>query len=273
MKTTILTLATLLMVACGVTQKNNNDNIDETLPIEQIDKELSELLHAVEENKAEYGIGDFVKTFDNRLKHYLRYPQTFENDMPLLKQQMHISEFPNTGHKKYSFEWYEGGTMGYCSNTYIQYRNDDGEVDFVPYQNDLRYPTSFSLTDFCHNGTAYYLVIRYERGSSSIWSYYVAVISIEDGKIVYHPEFFPPEFNFKPGTEEYFIYDENGDIIDNSERPSYFMYVCGTQTCNTNVDCDFDPKTLTVKVKDDADWTESRTGAVIEREWRLNIPE
>ena len=65
------------------------------------------------------------------------------------------------------------------------------------------------------------------------------------------------------------LYDENGEIIDHSERTSYFVTVCGTENANSNVD--FDPKTLTLKIKDDADTTESRTGAVVERELRLSI--
>lgn len=67
------------------------------------------------------------------------------------------------------------------------------------------------------------------------------------------------------------LYDENGEIIDHSERTSYFVTVCGTENANSNVDVDFDPKTLTLKIKDDADTTESRTGAIVERELRLNI--
>jgi hypothetical protein len=71
-------------------------------------------------------------------------------------------------------------------------------------------------------------------------------------------------------TEEYYIYDAKGDFIDQAERECWYIRVCGTQNCNTNVNFDFDPKTLTVSVKDDADWTESRTGAVVEREWKLD---
>lgn len=274
MKHLTLIFATLLMVACGgVTKNENNEStIDKTMPVEQIDKELADLLSVVDENSGQYGVMDHAKAFARRLEHYLRYPQTLENDMPLLKKMMHISEFPISGYKKYSFSWYEGGTMGYNYNTYIQYRDKKGKVSFIPYLNDLRYPATFWLTDFCHNDTVYYLVKERAQGMSCSWYYSVAIFSIEDGNVVYHPEFYPKELNFKSrGTEEYFIYDENGEIIDNSERPSYFVTVCGTENANSNVDVDFDPKTLTLKIKDDADTTESRTGAVVEREWRLNI--
>ena len=66
-------------------------------------------------------------------------------------------------------------------------------------------------------------------------------------------------------------YEESGKIVDNAERPSYFICVWGTETGNPNVGFDFDTETLTFNVRDDADWTESRTGAIEEREWKLKI--
>ena len=272
MKHLTLIFAMLLAVACGVQPTKNNQDIGEIKPIEQIDKELVELILAIEKNSDYWGPNtDDVKAFTNALERYLRYPQTYGNDMPLLSEKMYIKKFPISGNKLYSYGWDEGGTMGYRHNTYIQYRNEDGDIEYVPFLNDLRYPSSFNLQEFCYDNTIYYLVEQYSRGMSCSWYYYIAIISIKDGAITYHPEFFPEELNFKPGTEEYFIYDESGEIIDNSERPSYFMGVCGTENANTNVGFDFAPETLTIKVRDDADWTESRTGAVVEREWRLSI--
>ena len=272
MKHLTLIFAMLLAVACGVQPTKNNQDIGEIKPVEQIDKELVELILVIEKNSDRWGPNtDDVKAFTNALERYLRYPQTYGNDMPLLSEKMYIKKFPISGNKLYSYGWDEGGTMGYRHNTYIQYRNEDGDIEYVPFLNDLRYPSSFNLQEFCYDNRIYYLVEQYSRGMSCSWYYYIAIISIKDGAITYHPEFFPEELNFKPGTEEYFIYDESGEIIDNSERPRYFMSVCGTENANTNIGFDFDPETLTIKVRDDADWTESRTGAVVEREWRLSI--
>ena len=270
MKHLTLIFAMLLTVACGAKTTKNNSEIDETLPIEQIDKELADLLSVVDKNSGQYGVLDHARAFAKALEHYLRYPQTYENDMPLLKEQMHIKKLPLSGNKLYSFCWYEGGTMGYKYNTYIQYRNENGDIAFVPFLNDLRYPSSFAFHEFYYDNNIYYLVEQYSRGMSCSWYYYIAVISIRDGAIRYHPEFFPAEFDFKPGLEEYFIYDENGEIIDNKERPCYFMRVCGTENTNTNVGFTFDPDTLTITVLDDADTTESRTGATTKSEWKLN---
>lgn len=265
----------LLAVACGAQTPKNNSEIDETLPIEQIDMELADMACAIDECRQDsYIVKDsLVSALTDRLEHYLLYPQTYENDMPLLKKQMYISELPVSGNKLYSFGWYEGGTMGDRHNTYIQYRDKSGEVGYIPFFNDLRYPSFFDFYEFCHNSNTYYLVKQFSRGMSCSWYYYIAVISINDGVITYHPEFFPAEFDFKPGIEEYFVYDDNGTIIDNTERSCYFMRVCGTENANTNVGFDFNPTTLTMTVLDDADTTESRTGAVIESKWRLNVEE
>ena len=285
MKTTIITLAMLLMAACSVKQKINTADIatthselnnahpaaDEQPTIEEIDKELSSMLRGVEDDRGRVCYDDMM-AFTKHLEHYLLDPLTYENDMPQLKELMGIFVDPGTGYKFYQAHFYEGGTMGYTCMNYIQYRNGDGKVSFVPFMNDLRYPTSFGFNGFRYNGEAYFLVERYSRGMSCSWYYYVAVISIKDGVITFHPEFFPQELNFEPGIEEYFIYDGSGNIVDDDERPSYFICVCGTETGNPNVGFDFDPETLTFNVRDDADWTESRTGAVVESVWRLQIP-
>ena len=93
---------------------------------------------------------------------------------------------------------------------------------------------------------------------SCSWYYSVAIFSIEDDNIIYHLEFFfPNKLNLKPDIEEYFIYDENGRIIDNSERPYYFVSVCGAENANTNIGFDFDPETLTISAMDDADTSEA----------------
>lgn len=266
-----LLFATLIIVACVPQTLNSSTPIDVTKPIEKIDKELSTKILAIKENSGRWGPKDSdLRAFANILEHYLRYPQTYENDMPLLKEQMHIKNLPQSGNKLYSFGWHEGGTMGYRYNTYIQYRSENGDIAFVPFLNDLRYPSSFAFHEFCYDNNIYYLVEQYSQGMSCSWYYYIAVISIEDGAIRYHPEFFPAEFDFKLGLEEYFIYDENGEIIDNKERPCYFMRVCGTENANTNVGFTFDPDTLTITVLDDADTTESRTGATTKSEWKLN---
>jgi hypothetical protein len=39
-----------------------------------------------------------------------------------------------------------------------------------------------------------------------------------------------------------------------------------------NIDYSFDPETLTVHVKSDADTAESRTGAIKEYSWKLVLP-
>ena len=48
--------------------------------------------------------------------------------------------------------------------------------------------------------------------------------------------------------------------------------ICYTDNRNANIDYSFDPKTLTVHVKDDADTTDSITGAIKEYSLKLVLP-
>ncbi len=261
----IVLLVSIAVTGCGGLKR------DEARTIEEIDQELANMLRSVNKCDDDYiEKSSLVDAFSERLEYYLHYPQTYENEMPLLKDEMYIAWYPKTGHKFYSFGFYTGGTKGYSYKNYIQYLNDKGKVEFIPFLNDLRYPADFILYDFSYNNASYYLVKQFSQGMSCCWDYYVTVISINNGSITYHPEFFPSEFDFEPGVEEYFVYNDEGEIIDNEERLCYFMRVCGTENCNTNVDFKFDPQTLTITVWDDADTTENRTGATTKREWRLN---
>jgi hypothetical protein len=272
----IILIAAMLSMACVANAQSKNDNpID--MSIEQVDKELDALLHKLEDAylKRDSLFLDYeilyssVDALKQRLEHYLLYPQTFENDMPLTREHMSIVEFPQMGHKIYNFWYYEGGTMGYTHENYIQYRDKDGELAFVPFYNDLRYPMSYFFTPFNFAGNNYYFVTAFFRGSSCSWSYYCAIITIEDGVITHHPEFFPEELNFKPEVEEYFIYDDKGKIVDNDERPCYFFLQCLTDYGN-KVSLDFDPVTLTVTVEDEVYNFDLGEHVVVKNEWRLN---
>ncbi len=277
MKRTLLSLVATLLFMGGIqsaeaqAQQNPQGNTTQTA-IEQIDRELAQMAQAIDECDDWDVKNGLVTAFTKKLERYLSDPQTYHNDMPLLKKQMGISKLPISGDKLYRFGWYEGGTQGLTYYTYIQYCNENGEVGYVPFLNDLRYKSFFDFHEFRYNNTIYYLVEKCFQGSTASWRYYISVVSIKDGVITYHPEFLPVEPEFQPSKEEYFIYDENGEIIDQAERPCYFLYVCGTDTANNNVGLTFDAETLTIHVKDDADLTESRTGAVTISEWKLRLP-
>lgn len=277
MKRTLLSLVATLLFMGGIqsaeaqAQQNPQGNTTQT-DIEQIDRELAQMAQAIDECDDWDVKNGLVTSFTKKLELYLSDPQTYHNDMPLLKKRMGISKLSLSGNKLYRFGLDEGGTQGLKYYTYIQYCNEKGEVGYVPFLNDLRYPYRFDFHEFRYNNTTYYLVEQYFRGYAVGWRYYISVVSIKDGVITYHPEFLPVEPEFQPGKEEYFIYDENGEIIDQAERPCYFLKVCGTDTANNNVGLMFDAETLTIHVKDDADWTESRTGAVTISEWKLRLP-
>lgn len=273
MRRAIVLLAAMLSMAYATKAQTKCENqIDENKPIEQIDEELDALMHKLKESIGNYeALYPSVRAVMERLEHYLLYPQTFENDMPLTKEHMSIEEHPLMGHKIYTFWYYEGGTMGYTYEDYIQYRDKSGKVTFIPFYNDLRYPEFFDFIEFSHDGVNYYFVKGCAQGYSCCWFYSCSIITIEDGVIVHHPEFFPEELDFKPSIEEYFIYDENGEIVSNDERPGYFLTLCGTQYGNQEVALDFDPETYKVTVYDEIYDVDKEDYAIVKSEWRLNI--
>ena len=273
MKRTIILLAAMLSMVCvAKAQPKDENKIDENKPIEQIDEELDALMHKLKESIGNYeALYPSVRALKERLEHYLPYPQTFESDMPLTKEHMSIEEHPLMGHKIYTFWYYEGGTMGYTYEVYIQYRDESGKVTFIPFYNDLRYPMFFDFIEFSHDGVNYYFVRGCAQGYSCCWFYSCSIITIEDGVIVHHPEFFPKELDFKPSVEEYFIYDENGEIVSNDERPGYFFTQCGTQYGNQEVALDFDPETLVVTVHDEEYDVDKGGYVVVKSKWRLNV--
>ncbi len=273
-KITIL-LVVLVFMACDATTKQSEHKYEyEPTAIsestKQLEKEIYDLLCKLDESDC-MGVYECVDILVKRFDDYLRRPETFENDMPLLKEHMSIEYYPLNNHKIYQFSYPSGGTMGYCSVNYIQYRTKSGEVTYVPFRNDLCSSAQFSFEEFRYDDSTYYFVEQYAQGSSCSYSIYCTIISINDGEITYHTEFYPERFEFKPGSEEYFIYDESGDIVSDEWRPNYFMWVCGTENANSNVRIEFNPKRLTVTVWDDADTTESRTGATTKSKWKFEM--
>ena len=248
------------------------EQIDPNKSIKLIEKELVGLLCELEKSrgnlKAIHACSDKIK---ERLDFYLRHPQTFEHDMPELKKHMSIEHFPRQGHKIYSYNYYEGGTMGNTYWYFIQYRSKSGEIEYIPFRHDLYFGCGkFKFIEFSYKNKQYYYVEEYNRYDGMSHSYYLAVITIDDGVVNYHTELYPKEINFEPEMERYEAYDENGEPVPGGDdRPCYFFRACGTERQNQNVGVEFDPETLTITALDCADTAESYTGATTKRVWKL----
>jgi hypothetical protein len=248
------------------------EQIDPNKSIKLIEKELVGLLCELEKSsgnhKAIYACSDKIK---ERLDFYLRHPQTFEHDMPELKKHMSIEHFPRKDHKIYSYNYYEGGTMGNTYWYFIQYRSKSGEIEYIPFRHDLYFGCGkFKFIEFSYKNKQYYYVEEYKRYDGMSHSYYLAVITIDDGVVNYHTELYPKEINFEPEMERYEAYDENGELVPGGDdRPCYFFRACGTERQNQNVGVEFDPETLTITALDCADTVESYTGATTKRVWKL----
>ena len=276
MKHLILIFTMLLAVACGGATQKQNSTPGES--IEEIDKELVTMLkterdlawHDYEDDVSNYEAKDSLqRAFECRMEHHLRNPLTFTEPMPQLEKMVDVITTPSGKVKFYNY-WLDGGGTMSCDKNFIQYLDAEGDVHCIPYLNNLRYPRGIcDVWEFELDGTLYYAIKTYHRGASCVWNYYLEIITIDNGSIQSCEQFFDEKFGSIWDSEECYIYDENGNFVDSVDRECWYIDVCGTQYCNNNVDFDFDTKTLIVRVKDDADWTESRTGAIVEREWRL----
>lgn len=206
------------------------------------------------------------------LSHYLNQPLTFTEKLPLLGDRINILKTPDGKYKFYNY-WLYGGSSSWEVN-FVQYQNDDGTVTCMPYKNHLRYDRGIAdVGQFAIKDKAYYVIKSFRQGSAGIWHYYMEIVSDLSGTIVEHPELFPAEAGEIITEDECFIYDELGRIIDYGKTKASYVVVCGTENMNLNVDYTFDPKTLTVYVKEDADTSASRTGTVTNKQWQLKIPE
>jgi hypothetical protein len=246
---------------------------NQTYPTKEIDDRLTSLLAWERDTPWEECElkNKLQMELESEVLYYLHMPITFTDSMPLLEKVVDVITVPSGKAKFYNY-WIDGGGTMNCDRNFIQYLDAEGYVHCTPYLNDLRYPRGIcDVWEFELDGTLYYAIKTYHRGASGIWDYYLEVITIDNGSVQVCKQLFDKVNGHIYDTEEYYIYDAKGDFIDQAERECWYIRVCGTQNCNTNVDFDFDPETLTVSVKDDADWTESRTGAVVEREWRLSI--
>lgn len=206
------------------------------------------------------------------LSHYLNQPLTFTEKLPLLGDRINILKTPDGKYKFYNY-WLYGGSSSWEVN-FVQYQNDDETVTCMPYKNHLRYDRGIAdVWQFAIKDKAYYVIKSFRQGSAGIWHYYMEIVSDLSGTIVEHPELFPAEAGEIITEDECFIYDELGRIIDYGKTKASYVVVCGTENMNLNVDYTFDPKTLTVYVKEDADTSASRTGTVTNKQWQLKIPE
>lgn len=240
--------------------------------IKLIESELVALFVELEKAVGNYkAVNECKDKINERLGIYLRNPQTYRHDVPELKRHMSIVHFPRLGHKIYSYSYYEGGTMGNTFWYFIQYRTKSGEVEYIPFRNDIFFGGgSYEFTEFSYDNKQYYFVKNLSKSDSVSWSYRIAVITIDDGAVNYHTELYPKEINFEPEMERYEAYDDNGEPIPGGDdRPCYFFKACGTDRSNKNVGVEFDPETLTITAWDCADTAESQTGATTKFEWKL----
>ena len=241
--------------------------------VKDIDTELSTLFK-------ECPVYDYTEDWkqelaDKRLEYHLKNKWTFTQPMPLLDEKIHPFTTDDGKYKIYSYPIDLFGSMGFYK-TYIQYLDAQGEADFISWENNMQNKGRYlqDIWQFTHKGTVYYVLKSFKRLQSCSWEYYLDIVTIKNGKITYHPEFIPKTLDPDVGTYEqkYIISDDKGNFVDEEWQKVSYAIVCRTENCNTNIDYTFNPRTMTVSIKDDADTTDSQTEAIKKRSVKLLRP-
>ena len=242
--------------------------------IADIDNELAFLFKVWYNDPKCWGWDDdywMEELINTRLRYHLNNSITFTEGMPMLDSLINIIVTPDRKYKFFSYEVAGYGTAG-AYTTYYQYQDATGKIHIKEWQENIRDGRLIEdIWQFNHVGQDYYVIKSFYKGQACSWYYYMEIITIEDGEVVYHTEFYP-KGTFESHNVKYLIYDENGKAIDECWKPAYDIMICYTDNRNANIDYSFDPKTLTVHVKDDADTTDSITGAIKEYSLKLVLP-
>lgn len=154
--------------------------------------------------------------FNRELEKYLSLPITFNETMPLFENSqgnnsegglmdrssngIFVQHTPDKKYKIYSYDDLTGGTgRNYC--TYFQYLKK-GKAKW------LKLPDESSqirkVYSFQHKRQTYYAIISFRKSESFSWSELFEIISIKNGTINSHPEFYPEGIQH----DIYTIYDK-----------------------------------------------------------------
>lgn len=146
--------------------------------------------------------------FNRELEKYLSQPITFNETMPLFENsQGHKSQgglmdrsangifvlhTPDKKYKIYSYDDLTGGT-GRCYCTYFQYL-ENGRTKWLKLPDES--PQIQKVYSFQHKGQTYYAIISFQRNYTCSWTEYFEVVSISNGRLTSHPEFYPQEIQY-----------------------------------------------------------------------------
>ena len=94
--------------------------------------------------------------------------------------------------RKYSYDDLTGGT-GRCYCTYFQYL-ENGRTKWLKLPDES--PQIQKVYSFQHKGQTYYAIISFQRNYTCSWTEYFEVVSISNGRLTSHPEFYPQEIQY-----------------------------------------------------------------------------
>ena len=250
--------------------------------------------------------------FNCEFEKFISLPITFQKTLPLFENgqgNRHEGRLwdkssngiyvhtPDREHKIYSYDDNTGG-VGRNYRTYVQYLSN-GKVRWQKLEDDR--PQIHKIYTFSINRKTYYAVISFQRHYTSGWAEYFEIVTIENGKFVPHPEFYPPNIQ----NHLYTIYDRKKrqkelkaiipdadelflkDIMDEEElEPMEQFRLNSSAFQNPNmiefynlgipdidIEIDFDPRTLCVSYNDIVYGGENVFATTCRKSFMLKVPD
>lgn len=250
--------------------------------------------------------------FNCEFERFISLPITFQKTLPLFENSQgnryegglwdksSNGIYVHTPDRKYKIYSYDDNTGGVGRNyrTYVQYLSD-GKVRWQKLEDDR--PQIHKIYTFSLNGKTYYAVISFQRHYTSGWAEYFEIVTIENGKFVPHPEFYPPNIQ----NHLYTIYDRKKrrkelqaiipdadelflkDIMDEEEQEPMKQFRLNSSAFQNpnmiefynlgipdiDIEIDFDPRTLCVSYNDIVYGGENVFATTCRKSFMLKVPD
>ncbi len=173
-------------------------NFNQTYTLKGINNELGMLFEDWDNTDTCSFYGGYYEDFrshvltpliSERIELHLKNPLTLNHNLLRVERKIYVEKTPDEKCKIYSFNIQAGGN-NINHATYFQFKNHLGETTFYRYNSGYEEFDGVCDTvfQFKSDGKNYYMIPVYEKFGGKLY-----IFSIDNGRFVYHNEFFPDE--------------------------------------------------------------------------------
>ena len=252
--------------------------------IGQIDRELHKIINwnsNVPCSSLELAHG-FDDIFLNRLMFHLSNSLTFRYNLPLTtsvegnRGRLSVLQTPDRKYNLYNYCDTGWGTItSYSYINILQYKDSSGNIryNWWPDHSKDFDGDYYALHQFTYKGETHYVFLSCNNGGSSMsWNYCMEIATIDNGRMIFHANFFP-EGNYEPHTVSELFKNKQGEW-DERKVPAYDVYICGIDH-GEELDVEYDPATKTVSYNEYYEFEangKGKEGKFRRAKWSLVMP-